>query len=97
MPLAMQIRKRINKQIKHDKDGVQVNAAVNAVVSANVGERGSETHASSRQTVVEREGRTVVESEARERSGSAAGRRDDADEGEQDDGRHPDDRAAVED
>ena len=66
----MKMRKRINKRIEHDKDGVQVSAAVNAVVSANVGEAGSQTHASSRQSVARGEGETAAESERRESSDS---------------------------
>jgi hypothetical protein len=67
----MKIRKLIHKRLKHDEAGVQVAAAVDAVVSANVNEPGSTTRASSRQTVVQREGRTVVKSEEREPSDSA--------------------------
>ena len=68
----MKIRKLINKRLEHDADGVQISGAVNAAVSANVNEPGSTTHASSRQRIVQREGRTVVESEERESSDSAS-------------------------
>jgi len=66
----MRIRKRINKRIERDEDGVQVSAAVNAVVAANVGESGSATVASSRQDVAEREARRTSEPEERKDSGS---------------------------
>jgi hypothetical protein len=64
----MRIRKRINKRLDHDEDGVQVSGAVNAVVSVNVGEAGSETRATSRQRIVQREGE--AEPEGLESSGS---------------------------
>jgi hypothetical protein len=67
----MKIRKLINKRLEHDEDGVQVAAAVNAAVSANVNEPGSTTRASSRQRVVQRDGRTIVESEQGESSSSS--------------------------
>lgn len=67
----MRIRKRIKKRFEHDKDGVQVSAAVNAVVAANVNEAGANTQASSRQRVVQREGEKASEPGAREPSDSA--------------------------
>jgi hypothetical protein len=66
----MKIRKRIEKRLEYDKDGLQVSGALNAVVSANVGEPGSSTRATSRQTVTEREGEATAEPEGRESSGS---------------------------
>ena len=66
----MRIRKRINKRIDRDQDGVQVSGAVNAVVSVNVGEDGSTTRATSRQSVLQREGEATAEPEGRESSGS---------------------------
>jgi hypothetical protein len=59
----MKVRRLIRKRLERQKDGVQVAAGVNAVVSANVNEPGSSTRASSRQRVVQRNGRTIVESE----------------------------------
>ena len=51
----MQIRKVIERRIRHRSGGIDVAGDVNAVVSANVGERGtSHSHVSSRQTVVQR-------------------------------------------
>ena len=50
----MNIRKLIEKRIRHSRDGVDVVADVNAAVSANVGERNSHTSVSSRQHVVQR-------------------------------------------
>ena len=50
----MNIRKIIEKRIRHSRDGVDVVGDVNAVVSANVGERKSSASVSSRQRVVQR-------------------------------------------
>jgi hypothetical protein len=47
----VQIRKLIERRIRRAGDGVEVDADVNAVVAANVGERGAVTHASSEQSV----------------------------------------------
>ena len=47
----MQIRKLIERRIRRAGGGVQVDSDVNAVVAANVGERGAVTHASSEQAV----------------------------------------------
>jgi hypothetical protein len=69
----MRVRKRISKRLEHDKDGVQVDASVNAVVAANVGESGSVAKATSRQSVVGREDRRTAESGEREPSDSGAG------------------------
>jgi hypothetical protein len=59
----MSFRRIISKRIRRDKDGVQIAGDVNAVVSANVGERGSSSHVSSRQTshVVQRSGKRRAE------------------------------------
>lgn len=46
----VQIRKLIERRIRRSGRGVDVDADVNAVVAANVGERGAVTHASSKQT-----------------------------------------------
>jgi hypothetical protein len=55
----MQLRKIISKRIRRDEGGIQVAGDVNAVVSANVGQPGSSSHVSSRQTarVVQQAGR----------------------------------------
>jgi len=58
--VGMQIRKLINKRIRHSDGGIDVAADVNAVISANVGERGATTHASSTQHVVQRSGRSAT-------------------------------------
>jgi hypothetical protein len=59
----MNIRRIINKHLRHDREGVRAAGDVNAVVSANIGEgRGTVSKTSSRQTtrVVQHGGRTVV-------------------------------------
>jgi hypothetical protein len=59
----MNIRKVIQRRIRHASDGVDVAGDVNAAVSANVNEPGQTTHVSSKQTVVQRSGEEpVVES-----------------------------------
>jgi hypothetical protein len=45
----MQIRKVIERRIRRAGGGVNVDSDVNAVVAANVGERGAVTHVSSSQ------------------------------------------------
>ncbi len=58
----MNVRKIIQKRIRHDSDGVNVAGDVNAAIAANVNEPGpSHTHVSSRQRVVQRSGRTKAE------------------------------------
>ena len=61
----MDIRKLIERKIKEAKDSPNTNVAggVNAVVNANVGERGKRTHTSvsSKRRVVQRGGRTIVD------------------------------------
>ena len=47
----MQIRKVIQRRIRRTAPGVDLIGDVNAAISANVGERGSTTHVSSRRTV----------------------------------------------
>jgi hypothetical protein len=61
LPLV-NIRKVINKAVRHQSDGVNAAGDVNAVVAANVGEKGSETAVSSRQStrIVQRSGRTEI-------------------------------------
>jgi len=50
------VRRVIRKRIRHNKDGTQVVADVNAVVAANVNESGSRSSVSSRQRIVQRQG-----------------------------------------
>ena len=50
----MNVRKIIERRLRHRTDGVDLNADVNAVIAANVGERGSVTAASNKQRVVYR-------------------------------------------
>jgi hypothetical protein len=57
----MDLRKVINKRIRHTAKGVDVVGDINAVVAANTGKRDS-THVSSRQRtrIVQQGGRTEV-------------------------------------
>src|ERR671937_84797 len=50
----MNIRRIIERRIRHREEGIDVAADVNAVIAANVGEPGSVTSASNRQRVVHR-------------------------------------------
>jgi hypothetical protein len=70
----MNIRKIIDRRIRHSGDGVDVVGDVNAVISANVNEPGGSTHVSSRQRVVQRSGKTVV-SEQTDEGGEHGGAR----------------------
>ncbi len=54
----MKFRKIIGRPIRHLRDGLDVVGDVNAVVAANVGERGSTTDVSSTQRVVQRSSQT---------------------------------------
>lgn len=56
----MNIRKVIQRRIRHTGDGVDVAGDINAAISANVNEPGSSTHVSSKQTVVQRSGEPPV-------------------------------------
>jgi hypothetical protein len=58
----MNLRKVISRRFHRAGGGGQVAGDVNAVVSANIGERGSVSHTSSRKRtrVVQRSGKTVV-------------------------------------
>lgn len=68
----MNFRKLITKRIRRDEDGVQMASDVNAVISANVGERGSSTHVSSRQSVrAEQRGETRDAREERQEERAA--------------------------
>jgi hypothetical protein len=63
----MKVKKVINEPINEQQDGVNVAGGINAVISANVGESGSSTSVSSRQRIVQRDGKTeVFESEVSE-------------------------------
>ena len=67
----MQVRKLIQKTIRHRGGGSDVVGNVNAAVSANVNEPGRHrTHVSSKQRIVQRGGRTeVLESEQTTKGG----------------------------
>jgi len=57
----VKIRKIISKPFQHDSEEGSIAGSVNAVVSANVNEPGeSHTRVSSRQRIVQRNGRTEV-------------------------------------
>ena len=59
----MDIRKVIQRRIRHHGNDVDVVGDINAAISANVNEPRSSTHVSSKQTVVQRSGEEpVVES-----------------------------------
>jgi hypothetical protein len=64
----MDIHKVINRHFRRSGDGVQAAGDVNAVISANVGERRSASQTSSRQRsrIVQRSGQTVVSETNRE-------------------------------
>jgi hypothetical protein len=59
----MQLRKLIEKRIRHAGNAVNAAGDVSAAVSANVGESGSHQHVSrkSRSRIVQRGGRTIVD------------------------------------
>jgi hypothetical protein len=48
--VRVKFRRVISKRFRRDGDGTQIAGDVNAVISANVGERGSASHVSSRQS-----------------------------------------------
>jgi hypothetical protein len=57
----MKLRKVIQRHLQHDKDGVSVAGAIQAVVSANVNEPGTTTtNVHSETRIVQRDGRTEV-------------------------------------
>jgi hypothetical protein len=66
------LKKIIQKRIRHQSGGVNAAGDVNAVVSANVGEGSSRTHVStrSRQRIVQRSGRMQVTHEWTTRGGA---------------------------
>jgi hypothetical protein len=59
----MNLRHLIQRRIRRKTSNVDVQGDVNAVVAANVGERGGSTSVSSRQHVVHRSGRTSSRTE----------------------------------
>jgi hypothetical protein len=67
----MDIRKIINRRIRHSADGVDVVGDVTAAISANVNESGGSSHASTSQRIVHRDGKTVVAENASEGSHDA--------------------------
>jgi hypothetical protein len=64
----------ISRRIRREESGVQVAADVNAVVSANVGKRGSTSHVTSTQR-----SRVVQRSDRREPDETAAAENEDVD------------------
>ncbi len=59
---AMNVRKIIDKAVRHRSGGSEIVGDVNAVVAANVGEKGSRNVVSSRRRtrIVQRNGRTEI-------------------------------------
>lgn len=64
----MRFAKLIQRRLRRHAHGVDLVGDVNAAVAANVGERGTSTHASSTQRVVQRSGRRVSD-ESRKNDG----------------------------
>jgi hypothetical protein len=64
----MSFRRIFSKRIRREEDGVQIAGDINAVVSANVGQRRSSTKVSSSQSsrVVQRSGKSQRRDEAEE-------------------------------
>jgi hypothetical protein len=56
----MKFSEVIRRRIRHTKDGVNVVADVNAAVTGSVNEPGGRTSVSTRQTVVQRNGKTTT-------------------------------------
>jgi hypothetical protein len=58
----MRVAEIIRRRIRKSSDGVDFAGDINAAIAANVGERGTSTHAqsSSSQRIVQRSGRTHV-------------------------------------
>jgi hypothetical protein len=73
----MNVRKIINRRIRHSDDGVDVVGDINAVISANINEPGGSSHVSSRQRIVQRAGERVVSDESDEGGSGAQPRRED--------------------
>jgi hypothetical protein len=55
--VVVNIRKVFRRRVRHEGNGVNVAADINAVVSANVNEPGSRSSVRSRQRIVQRSGR----------------------------------------
>jgi hypothetical protein len=70
----MNVRKIIQKAVRHDGDRNQVVGDVNAVVAANVGEKGSKTAVSSRRStrIVQRSGHTEIAESTEDHEGGGA-------------------------
>ena len=62
----MKFADEVRRRIRHSKDGVDVVADVNAAVSGAINEPGQKTSVSTRQTVVQRNGRNTVKTTTRE-------------------------------
>jgi hypothetical protein len=56
----MRLRRNISKRIDHQGDGLNVRAALDAVIAANVNERSGDASASSEQHVVQRSQRMAT-------------------------------------
>lgn len=66
----MNVRRIIERRIRHRGAGVDVVGDVNAVISANVNEPGTTTRVSSKQTVVGRGGRRDRETDPKGGAGA---------------------------
>lgn len=70
----MNIRKIIQRRIRHSGDGVEVVGDLNAAISANVNERGGSSNVSSKQRVVQHDSRTVISGQSDEGGASGGSR-----------------------
>jgi hypothetical protein len=59
----MRLTKIIERRIRKRRDGVDLATDVHAAIAANVGERGSSSHVSSSQRIVQRSGKHEVSNE----------------------------------
>jgi hypothetical protein len=64
----MNIRKVIQRRLRHESGGVDLAGGVNAVISANVNEPGTVSRVSSTQRIVERSGSRAVADETSEKA-----------------------------
>jgi hypothetical protein len=67
---TVQIRKVIDREIRHESDGVSVKGGVNGVIAVNAGEPGGDganVHASSHQRIVQRSGRKSNDQDDKEK------------------------------
>jgi hypothetical protein len=62
----MRLRRIISKRIDHDGDGLNVRAAINAVIAANVNERSGDASATSEQHIVQRSQQTATTPEQKQ-------------------------------